>query len=389
MASPLELLFDLVFVVAVSQASQNLYVLLAEGRVAEAVTSYAVVFFAVWWAWMNFTWFASAFDNDDWLYRLLTVVQMGGVLVLASGVQSAMLHGDAVIAVWGYVIMRFAMVGQWSRAFASDPATRAISSRYAIGITAIQLLWIARVYLLDERWQLWSFFVLAACEVLVPVWAERRSATRPNPHHIADRYGLFTLILLGESILASATAVIRALQSGEHTPELLALAVAGLIVVAGMWWAYFAFPNARRLTSARASFLFGYGHFVVFAAAGAASAGFEVAIDGVVGSPLLSPAAVGLTLSLPIAIFFAGVWALLLRGALSVPSSAILLASSVAIAAAGALQSFGVVVTLVVIVAATLGIVVMLEVDATRRSRRGPTITPAGRSSPPERSTAR
>lgn len=71
-STPLELLFDLVFVVAVSQASITLHHEIVENHVAEGVVGYLMVFFAIWWAWMNFSWFASAFDTDDWLYRLTT-----------------------------------------------------------------------------------------------------------------------------------------------------------------------------------------------------------------------------------------------------------------------------------------------------------------------------
>ena len=73
--------------------------MIVEGQLGEAVVSYLMVFFAIWWAWMNFSWFASAFDTDDWLYRVTTIVQMAGVLVLAAGVHDAMVdqdftHGD-------------------------------------------------------------------------------------------------------------------------------------------------------------------------------------------------------------------------------------------------------------------------------------------------------
>jgi low temperature requirement protein LtrA len=73
-STPLELLFDLCFVVAVAQAAGQLHHALADGHVAHGVTGYAMVFFAIWWAWMNFTWFASAYDTDDVLYRVATLV---------------------------------------------------------------------------------------------------------------------------------------------------------------------------------------------------------------------------------------------------------------------------------------------------------------------------
>lgn len=69
-ATPLELFFDLVFVVAIAQAGYALHHSLAEGHILQAVINYFAVFFAIWWAWMNFSWFASAYDNGDVPYRL-------------------------------------------------------------------------------------------------------------------------------------------------------------------------------------------------------------------------------------------------------------------------------------------------------------------------------
>ena len=95
------------------------------------------------------------------------------------------------------------------------------------------------------------FFVLVAAELAVPVWAESHRRTSWHPHHIAERFGLFTLLLLGESLLASANAMIDALGEGEHIPELLALAACGLVVTAGIWWLYFAREQHGRLGSLR------------------------------------------------------------------------------------------------------------------------------------------
>src|SRR5262250_1201188 len=116
-SSPLELLFELTFVVAVARAGIELRDALAQGHAGHALAGYAAVFFAIWWAWVNFTWFASAYDSDDVPYRLATMVQMTGVLVLAAGVPRAF-DGDFTLAVVGYVIMRVAQTGQWLRAAA-------------------------------------------------------------------------------------------------------------------------------------------------------------------------------------------------------------------------------------------------------------------------------
>jgi low temperature requirement protein LtrA len=88
-STPLELLYDLCFVVAIGRAASLLHHAISHGDAGYAVVSYVLVFFAIWWAWMNFTWFASAYDNDDVVYRVLVFVQMTGVLILAAGVPVA------------------------------------------------------------------------------------------------------------------------------------------------------------------------------------------------------------------------------------------------------------------------------------------------------------
>ncbi|UOQ57324.1 low temperature requirement protein A [Leucobacter allii] len=330
-ASPLELFFDLVFVVAVSQAAQNLHHGISEGHAGPAVLAYVMVFFAIWWAWMNFTWFASAFDTDDWLYRLSTIVQMGGVLVLAAGVHDAMSAGEWDTVTWGYVIMRLAMVGQWLRLAASDPEQRRTAIRYAIGIAAVQLLWVARI-LFSADVQFWTFWPCLVLEVLVPIWAERARSTPWHPHHIAERYSLFVLILLGESLLASANAIIDALNSGEHLPGLIGLAVAGIALAAGIWWMYFSGEYGDRLRTMRQAFGFGYAHFILFAAVGAVSAGIEVELDLLAGaSEHLTAATASFALTVPVAAFMLVVWALLLRRHIGAASSACFLVLTAAV----------------------------------------------------------
>src|SRR5215510_23481 len=93
-STPLELLFDLTLVVAVAQAASQLHQALGQGHAGHALAGYAVVFFGLWWAWVNFTWFASAYDTDDVAYRLTTLVQMTGALILAAGIPRAFDRGD-------------------------------------------------------------------------------------------------------------------------------------------------------------------------------------------------------------------------------------------------------------------------------------------------------
>ena len=173
-ASSLELLFDLVFVVAVSQSSGALHHLWEEQHFVEGLAAYAMVFFSIFNAWMNFTWFASAYDTDDWRYRLTVFVQMAGALVIAAGAQSAMLDNDFGAIVAGYVIMRVATASQWIRAAISDPEYRGTCVRYAVGITVVQVLWVSWWFLDGPAW---LFPVLAVVDLSVALIAERYRAT--------------------------------------------------------------------------------------------------------------------------------------------------------------------------------------------------------------------
>lgn len=367
-ASPLELLFDLVFVVAVSQASSTLHHLISEGEAAHGLLSYAMVFFAVWWAWMNFTWFASAFDTDDWLYRVMTIAQMGGVLVLAAGVQQAMLHDDFLIVTIGYVIMRLSMVAQWLRAAISDAASRPTALRFAIGVAGVQVLWVARLALPEGAPQFVGFWVLVVLELAVPVWAEHRRRTQWHPHHIAERYGLFTLILLGESLLASANAMIDALSTGEHTGELIGLAAAGVVITASIWWIYFAREQAARLRTTSDGFVFGYLHYFLFAAVGAVSSGVEVEIDHVTGATEIAGSAAGLALTLPLALFLLATWAVLLRGTVRRTIWWAILVGIAVVAASGVLP----IGEYLAAAAVMIGVVALLEIDASRQAKTHP-----------------
>jgi len=362
-ASPLELLFDLVFVVAVSQAADGLHELVSAGHVGQGVVAYLMVFFAIWWAWMNFTWFASAFDTDDWAYRVITFVQMGGVLLLAAGVHDAMVTYDFTLVTWGYVIMRFAMVTQWLRAAASDPGSRRTALVFAVGISIVQLLWLARLYLLDATGQFITFFVLVLAEILVPVIAERQGRTAWHPHHIADRYGCFTLIVLGESVLASATAIFQARGQGAHVMALVGLAAAGLAIVASMWWLYFVREQGEHLARIDSGFGFGYAHYVIFAAAGAVSAGIGAAVDVATGHTELTASTASFVLTVPVAAFMLALWLIMLRPHVSRSTSALVIGLAVLVLLAAFVPTAAVAATAVLVAAAVL----VLEIDARRQ----------------------
>jgi low temperature requirement protein LtrA len=303
-ATPLELLFDLCFVVAVAQAADHLHHALAQGHIADGVVSYGSVFFAIWWAWMNFTWFASAYDTDDVPYRLLTLLQIGGVLLLAAGVADGFDRQDFTVVTVGYVVMRVAMVTQWLRVAHDHPAGRGTALRYAAGIAALQLGWIA-LLALPLSWRGPGFLLLAAGELAVPVWAERSGQpTAWHPGHIAERYGLFTLIVLGECVLAATTTVQAAIGTGGLSPSLAVVAAGGLVLLFALWWSYFDRPAAEGLrASPRSAFGWGYWHLLVFASLAAVGAGLQVVAETVDHHGSLSGRAASLTLAVPVAVF--------------------------------------------------------------------------------------
>ena len=308
-ASTLELLFDLVFVVAIATAAAQLHHALASGHAAHGVVSYLMVFFCIWWAWMNFSWFASAFDNDDVLYRIAVFVQMAGALLIAAAAEGAF-EGHWLPMAMGYGVIRVVAVLQWLRAGRHNPHLRPATTRYAIGIFVLQLAWFALVLFGTPSVFMPVFVFLVVLELLVPMWAERAVMTSWHPHHIAERYGLLTLIVLGESILSTAKAV----QGGivEHFLDVgfMLACLGALLVIFCMWWLYFEEEGvAHRLNNYKTAFYWGYGHYFVFASAAAAGAGLAAQVDFRLGHAQgLSAQSVGFGLTIPVAIYVFTTW---------------------------------------------------------------------------------
>jgi low temperature requirement protein LtrA len=292
----------------VAQAAGALHHELVDGDVALGVVRYLIVFFAIWWTWVNFTWFASAYDTDDVAYRVLTFVQIAGVLVVSAGVPSAFEQLDFSIIVLGYVIMRSALVVQWLRVAREDPGHRVTALRFAIGIGLVQLLWVGRLAI-GPPLGFVAIVLLGVAEMAIPVFAERAGRPTPwHPLHVAERYGLFTIIVLGECVLAASTAVQEALAARAASAGLLAIALGGLGLVFALWWLYFKRRTmVDHAAPMRSAFAWGYGHYVVFAAAAAMGAGLQVAIDSTHEEAALAPIAAALTVGVPAAIYVAAV----------------------------------------------------------------------------------
>jgi low temperature requirement protein LtrA len=313
-SSQLELLFDLTFVVAVSAVTTQFAHSLAGGHTGAAVAPFLQVFFAIWWAWMNFTWFASPYDTDDVAYRLLAMVQMGGVLVLAAGVPAALDNSDYRTVTLGYLVMRVGLVALWLRAGIEYPAGRRTALRYACGIVVLQVGWLIRLAIawagvLPSPFTLLLFAGLVALELAVPWWAERTGPTTWHPHHIAERYSLFTIILLGESVLAASTGVRNALATATVSGSLVGVAAGGFVLLCALWWLYFLQPAGDGLAERRhRSYLWGYGHYGLFASLAALGSGLKIAVEQTAHPLAISPVVAGYAVAAPAGLFVLLLW---------------------------------------------------------------------------------
>jgi low temperature requirement protein LtrA len=275
-ATPLELFFDLCIVVAVSLAAHEFEALLVEHRYADALVGFGTGFFALWWVWMNFTWFATAHDADDIPYRLLTFVQIAGGLVIAAGIPAAMDHHDFTVVVIGYVLMRVALVAQWWRVRVSVPEHRDRATMYVAGILIVQAFWVAWLAVPDAL-VMPGWLVLILAEVLVPVFAERRShRTVFHVEHIAERYGLLTIIVLGESVLAATVSMRDAVDVVGMSADVVVLSGGALITAFAAWWLYFNRPGRNEPASGETVFAWGYGHLPIFGSLAALGAGVQL-----------------------------------------------------------------------------------------------------------------
>lgn len=331
--TPLELLFDLTFVVGFSQAADQLAKYLSHGDIATAVWGFLFVALSVCWAWINFSWFASAFDTDDWFQRVLTVVQMIGVIVVALGIPAVFTSiatgapFDFVIVAAGYVVMRSSLIAMWLRVAYQDAANRRVALRYAISnaviqagwltlalvrpadlvvvIVAVVILWIAE--LLDHPFSTWN-----------SLGADRRWQGTPwNASHISERYGLLVIITLGEGILGTVTAVTAVVSRVGWTGEAILIAVAGTGLTVGLWWTYFILPSAPVLARHRErKWAWGYGHIVVFAALAAVGAGLHLAAYAAEGESSIGTRGIVLAVVIPVAVFtlaYFALWSILFR----------------------------------------------------------------------------
>ncbi|MDO5093954.1 MAG: low temperature requirement protein A [Propionibacteriaceae bacterium] len=318
-ATTLELLYDLTLVIAFSVGGAELAHALASGHVTAGLAGFGFVQFSTIWAWVSYSSFASSFDTDDWGVRLAVATQMVGVLVMSTGIPALFegfsrgwqLHSATMVG--GYVVMRVALVVLWLRAARANPERSSVCVSHALWICAAQVLWVATPFLHLNPLTLFLVSVpLFGMELAGPPLLQRRFGHMSwHPHHLAERFGLLTIITLGEVLVGTASSV-TALHS-EHGWSLSTVMVlaSGVSIALGLWWVYFEVPFGDYLHQhpGKAT-LVTYSHFILFASLAAIGAGLHVAALREEGESVISSTGAVLSVALPVAVFIVVLYAL-------------------------------------------------------------------------------
>jgi low temperature requirement protein LtrA len=271
-ATWLELFYDLVFVVAVSQLAHNL----EENISISGVFGFVVLFIPVWWSWIGTTMYANRFDSEDIGRRLLTGLQMLMAAAMAVNIHHGLGESSAGFAL-SYALGRVVLVVEYFRAGIYIPNARPLTTRYAIGFAIAALLWIISAFVpMPWRFALWGCGILI--DFATPFSAVKYQLTMlPHPSHLPERFGLFTLIVLGEAIIAAVDGV-----SEKHWDALTVIsALFGLSIAFSLWWVYFDNLGGKPIETARSEgkirniMIWLYAHLPLVIGIAAAGVGVE------------------------------------------------------------------------------------------------------------------
>ena len=283
----LELFFDLVFVAAVAQVGTHL----RDDYSLSGLCRFAFLFILIWWAWLGHTTFSTRFDTDDLVQRVLTWLQMFLVAVMAINATGALDSRDSAGFAAAYSIMRFVLVAQYVRARRVRQA-RALTTRYAVSCGTAATLWlVSSLTPVPARFWLWGLAL--AIDVATPLMTTKHLVRVPHDAaHLPERYGLFSIILLGESMVA----VMTGMEQQEYwSAGAAASALLGMALVFAIWWWYFDGVGAsgERLIRSRrdavAFHVWSYAHMPLFLAIAVTGVGIEHVIATATDAPL-SPA---------------------------------------------------------------------------------------------------
>jgi low temperature requirement protein LtrA len=235
-ASRLELFFDLAFVLVVAELATAL----REDVTWSGIAVFAGLFTTVWWSWVSATLYANRFDHDDVVYRLYKLGSMAAVIGLAASATGAIGEYFGVFVAC-QLLLRVLLLLQYLRAYRHVAEARPIARLYAAGAVAGAGLWAASLLVpRPAAFALWAAAVLA--EALVPLLATRSSADVPlHVEHLPERFALFVILVLGESVAGVAHGLYDARWSSEALP----VALLSFVLAAGLWWSWFDLAGAR------------------------------------------------------------------------------------------------------------------------------------------------
>lgn len=272
-ATWLELFFDLVFVVAVAQVAHTLEADLT----MHGLLIYAAMFVPVWWLWIDFSYYADQFDSGLSL-KLTLLGVMFGVIVLSLTLPHGE-PGESARFALVYMALRVVIIALYLRARRHVPEARELAGRYALSFGIALGVWAVSL-LVAEPLRYWLWGLALAIEIFNgPVTYLTIKDVPQQDSHMDERFGLFALIVLGEAVLAVATAM-----SGiDWSVPAMAAGFAGFVAACCLWWIYFSGADAsvikRSLSSGRwglfLAFVYGYSHLFVFAGIAAAGVGVE------------------------------------------------------------------------------------------------------------------
>ena len=278
-ATWLELFFDLVLVLAIAQLGQYLH----DHLTPAGALGFVFLFLPVWSAWMGYAYYADLFDVDGPAYRVTLLGAMLLSVALAVTLPGALDGGSAAFAA-AYAALRAVLVGLYVWAWRSAPLARPLSARYTAALTLGVLLWLASLLVPEPaRYGLWVAGLLV--EMTAPYLIQRSVLHDVPAHtsHFPERLGLFTMLVLGESVVVTGTAV-----AGTAWDARSALTAAlGFVAVACLWWLYFdrvdeeavARAYARGVGALGWGFVWAYGHLFVYAGLAAMAVGIAGAIE--------------------------------------------------------------------------------------------------------------
>ncbi|MER3490832.1 MAG: low temperature requirement protein A [Mastigocladus sp. ERB_26_2] len=229
-ATWLELFYDLVFVVAVSQLAHNL----KENVSLAGYLGFVFLFIPVWWSWIGTTMYANRFDSDDIGRRLLVALQMLTAAALAINIHHGLGESAPGFAL-AYAFGRAVLIVEYIRAGIHIPAARPLTTRYATGFAIAAVFWLISAFIPAPWWfVLWGVGMII--DLITPFTATKfQLKLLPHASHLPERFGLFTMIVLGEAIIAVVDGV------SEQKWEVLSViaAIFGLVIAFSVWWVYF------------------------------------------------------------------------------------------------------------------------------------------------------